>query len=401
MKTVKRIAVLVLVMTLLLTAGCAFGEMKQVETLKGGKLSRRTWVDESGFTVNGPDGYAYTAYTYPAGKMTEKYYTADDQPFRMPGGYYGRTLTYGVGNRVTEIVFLNENGKQTVTENGYSRIMLAYTSKGDLTFLNYYGKDDRAVINEELGYATLKNEYRGRVLTKTTFMDTKRNPIDTPAGYAMMTVSLSKKNNVTGIRYQHANGKPATCAEGWSSCEIKLDKKEREIARKYYAEDGTLLERGDGWAWEEREYESDTVWTVTRYDRGGKPVEHPEGYTKLRVEKDTEGRTVRESYLDGAGQKVTNTENVAATRFEYDRNGRLVRVTCEGTDGNPVRCRSGYAGYRDTFDDNGYLTSRVYLGTDGNPANRPEGWSEVRYTYDAAGELMQTAHFAADGSPVQ
>ncbi len=399
MKMIRRLTVLTAV--LVLAASCCLAETKLVDTVKSGKLSRQTWTDENGNTVNGPDGYAYTVFTYSKGQVTERYFTADDQPFRMTGGYYGRIISRGMKNRIEEIVYLDENGKQAMTDSGYARVTMAYTSKGDLTRLNYFNAANKPTVNTDLGYATLENEYRGRTLTRSAFLDENRRPVDAAAGYAEKTVSVTKKNNIRGITYKHANGKPATCEEGWSSCDITLDKKERETARKYYDENGNLIAGADGVAWEEKKYEKDNIYTVTAYDLNGAPVVRPQGCTGLRLELDKEERIVRESYLDAAGNPVRNADGAGATRFGYDSDGRLTQVIYEDLDGNVALNGQGIAGYTDTLDANGFLVSRVYLGENGAAKECLEGWSEIRYTRAADGTLTQTAYYRVDGTQVK
>lgn len=365
MKKIGRIVILTVILALL--TSCCLAEAKLVDTMKSGKLARQTWTDENGNTINGPDGYAYTVYTYTKGQVKERWYTADDQPFRKKGGYCGQAITRGLKNRIEEIVYLDENGNPTLSDNGYARITMAYTSKGDVTRVAYYDTRNRSVMNTGLGWAVMENSYRGRTLTRTEYLDENKRPVDIPAGYAVKSVSVTKKNNIRGISYEHANGSPAACEEGWSSCEITLDKQEREIARKYYDTNGSLMEIREGLAWEETVYESDDIYTVTGYDLSGNPVECPEGYAGLRVEKNSEGRIVRESYLDGNGNRVTDARGVAASRFTYDREGRLIKVLYEDLNGNITLNSEGIAGYEDTLDADGVLISRVNLGVDGMP----------------------------------
>ena len=56
--------------------------------------------------------------------------------------------------------------------------------------------------------------------------------MDTPLGYAVMVQSVNKSNKVTGIRFEHADGSPAACQEGWAVLSRELDKKNREAIQR-------------------------------------------------------------------------------------------------------------------------------------------------------------------------
>ena len=206
-------AALILMMT-----ASAGAELSLRESTKGGKVIRKTWVDEGGQTVSGPEGYAYTTYSYSGTSATEKYFDAGDMPFRTAGGYYGRIMTYGNRHRLEEIAYLDENGEKAPCAAGYTRVKMSYTSKGQVTSVLYYDENGKLMIVPALGYAAIRAEYRGTALTSRTYLDENRNPVDTPLGYASVIQGVNKSNQVLSIRFERADGSPAACAEGWASC---------------------------------------------------------------------------------------------------------------------------------------------------------------------------------------
>ena len=111
-------------------------------------------------------------------------------------------LTYGNRHRLEEIVYLNENGQKANCAAGYARLKIAYNSNGGVTALGYYGENGGLVMVPSLGYAALKSEYRGKILTKTTWLDEKKNPVDTSLGYAVLIQTVNKNNKLTGIRFE-------------------------------------------------------------------------------------------------------------------------------------------------------------------------------------------------------
>lgn len=328
LKTGKRAAALLAGLLCILWMAGARGELTKNEEKKNGKLVRVTWMDETGAPAEGPDGYAIVTYTRGGGTTTETYFDAEGQPCEANGGYYGQAVTTDGKGRVTEIVFLDSNGRITMNNRQYARVTIAYTSFGAVRRQSYYGIDKKRTMVPSLGYAAFECEFRGKTMTKRTYLDAAGNPTDGADGYAIMIQKVNKKNQIVGIEYQHANGSPATCPDGWSRSEITLDKKGRETSVKYYSEDGRLTDRNTGYAWEETVYPSDEEERITRYDLDGKPVERAEGYvTLVRIRKNS--RIVKEYFLNADGNRVPNANGAGALTYSYDQDGNITEITEE------------------------------------------------------------------------
>ena len=100
-------------------------------------------------------------------------------------------LSFGIRLRLEEIVYLYVNGQKANCAAGYARLKIAYNSNGGVTALGYYGENGGLVMVPSLGYAALKSEYRGKILTKTTWLDEKKNPVDTSLGYAVLIQTVN------------------------------------------------------------------------------------------------------------------------------------------------------------------------------------------------------------------
>ena len=172
------------------------GEASWQQTVKYGKVIEETWTESDGTVLPGPEGYATITYGYEKNETTEKYFDETGAPYRMAGGYYGRIITRDSKRQITGVTYLDADGKRTVNDWGYSRIRMDYTSFGEVKFLMYYGEDKAPVIVPSLGYAGIQAEFRGKTLTRRTFIDVNENPIDGTAGYAAMVQRINKKNQV-------------------------------------------------------------------------------------------------------------------------------------------------------------------------------------------------------------
>ena len=371
------------------------------EEKKNGKVVRRSWVNEAGAPAVSPEGYATVTLSYSGTTVTEKYLDLAGKPARTVGGYYGRILTYGNKHRLEEIVFLNEKGSPAENIAGFARIKAGYTAAGAVTTAGYYNASKNPTVVPSLGYAQVKNDYRGVVLTKTTYLDAKKNAVDVSLGYAVRIQSVNKNNKITGIRFEHADGSAAACAEGWASMKREIDSKNREVSLKYYDLAGNLTDRGQGWAYEVKNWESDQAYTVSRYDVNNRPIPMGSGYMSLRREMNRNGQVIRETYLDETGAARENTEGIATRKYTYDDSGRLSKVTFEGSRGDVTENSSGYAGYQETVNEDGFLVSRVFLSKGGKPVNTTAGYAEIRYAYDGMGQITATEYYDADGALVR
>ena len=397
MKMIKKIVTLMLLMAVVAGGTAAVGETQVRETVKRDKVVRREWVDENEQPAAGPEGYASVSYTYEKASVTEMYYDTDNQPFRMPGGYYGKTSVYGTAKRLTDVYYLDERGKPAVNGSGYAHMHMVYNAYDLIKSLYYYNAADKLTVVPDLGYAIERNEYRKNILIRKSFFDEKKNAVDSAEGYAVMTCELNKKGQVTAVRYSHADGSPAECRDGWASCEIEQDKNGNPLCIRYFDVSGHLTDRGMEYAYEKKQYEKDTEYTVKRYGKDNLLLTYADGYTALRCKLNSKGQIVRESYEDETGSRMPNAGQVFATVYSYDAHDRLVQVLYEGQDGELMLNTAGYAGYRDTLDGEGFVIRRVFLGTDEKPVNIQEGYCEIRYYYNILKEPVKILRFDTDG----
>ena len=202
------------------------------------------------------------------------------------------------------------------------------------------------------------------------------------------------------IRYDHADGKPATGPDGWFRCRFERDDQGRITKVEYQDTNENLTDRGTGYAWEEREYRDDLV-LITRYDISGNKVTGAGGAVTVARKENEDGQITEERFLDESGKTTVNELGVGGIRYGYDHEGRIETVTYLDTEGNITACNKGYAGYRDTRDEDGATVSRTYLGTDGLAVEINGGYSEIRYFYDETKTLSDTRYYDINGTQVK
>ena len=378
----------------------AMGEISARNTEENGKITETVWIDNNGNPAAGPEGYACVRYTNKREETIEKYFDTEGLPFQVSGGYYGKRVARDGRGNITEIEYLDEKGNRTLNRKGYALVGITYYGFGEVRTITYYGLNKKAVTVPSLGYASVYSEYSNKTMTSRTFRDTKGNPVDCADGYAIVKQKVDKRFRVLSIRYDHADGKPATGPDGWFRCVKDRDDKGRITSIKYYDTNEQLTDRGAGYAWEEYTYEGDSIVKLTRRNLNDATVTDSAGVATL-VREMKDGRVVKESFLDSEGKRTNNRLGVGAVVYSYDYQGGLEKVMYQDTEGNPAKCNAGYAGYIDAKDGDGATISRTLLGTDGTAAEIPAGYSEIRYFYDEYKQLSSTRYYDLNGQQVQ
>ena len=393
-------AVLLAAVLCLLAPLGALAEIRAVDKEENGKIKQTEWVDDAGNPAAGPDGYAAVVYNYKKDGVTEMYYDVNGKPYETDGGYYGKAVTKDLKGRVIQVEYLDESGARTLNAQGYSMVSITYFGFGEVRSITYYGLNRKPVTVPSLGYASVTCEYSSTTMTSRTYKNGKGKPVDSTEGYAAVKQKLNKSHQVIRIRYEHADGSPATGPDGWYRCIKDRDEKGRIVSIKYYDENEVLTDRDAGYAWERREYEGENIVKITRYDLQDAKVADGAGVATL-VRQMKDDQIQRESYLDVDGKQIVNDLGVGAIVYGYDHLGRIETVSYLGLDGTPTNCKLGYAGYRDVRDEEGATISRTFLGTDGLPTEIPGGYSEIRYVYDECKVLTATRYYNINGGQVQ
>ena len=397
MKKIRRMLLLAAAALLLLPAAQSRADVTAMTKKERTRVTEITWMDENGKIAAGPEGYATVRYAYARNRVTETYLDAAGNPYRMPGGYYAKMTEKDGATQNVE--YYGEDGKTLTTTNmGYARVFTRYFSFGTPRYVIFYGTDKKVVTPPALGYAQMENVYYGTTLTGRIYKDEKGNPVDTPAGYATMKKTLSSTSHlVLQTAYLHADGTPATGPDGWSVCYVDRDKWDRVTAMRYCDTQENPTDLG-GCAREERVYDKDNMVTVTRFDAGGNRI--PYGGEAVSVRRKMKKDTVlAETFLNEAGEAVLLPEGYATVTYGYDKNGQLETITYSDAAGNKTACVQGYAAIRETRSKDGTLQRRTYLDVNGNPVNSVNGVCEERYEYDESGRLTAVRQFDAAGTP--
>ena len=125
-----------------------FGEIKAQNITENGIIKETVWQDENGQPAAGPEGYANVKYSYKTNNNTiEMYYDADGQPYCTAGGYFGRRIQRDRKGNITEIEYLDSDGKRTLNKAGYALTGISYYGFGETRTITYYGMNKKQVIS--------------------------------------------------------------------------------------------------------------------------------------------------------------------------------------------------------------------------------------------------------------
>ena len=399
LRMLRRLTGIMIAVLCVCAAFACAAEIKAENTENNGKLSQTVWRDENGDLAVGPEGYTKVKYSYKGGDTFEMYFDRNGAPCQSTEGCFGRRISREKG-KITQIEYLDQDGKRMLNRKEYGMMTISYYGFGEIRMVSYYGMGKKSVMVPSLGYAKVYNEYSYKTMTMRQFQDVNGDPVDNAQGYATVKQKLDKKSRVMSIRYDNAKGKPAIGPDGWFRCKFERDEDGRITKIEYQDTDEKLTDRGAGYAWEEREYEGETV-LVTRYDLSGNKVTDKDGIATYARKMDEDDRIKEERFRDESGKAAVNSLGAGGIRYTYDHDGRIETVTYLDTEGKVAVCNKGYAGYRDTRDEDGATVTRTFLGTDGVPVEISGGYSEIRYFYDDTKVLTGTRYYDINGTQVK
>jgi YD repeat-containing protein len=127
------------------------------------------------------------------------------------------------------------------------------------------------------------------------------------------------------------------------------------------------------------------------------------GYALRRIDSDTFGNRIQDSFFDAGGRPVSSKDwGVARVTRRYDDRGNKIEEDYFGTDGRPVlRTDRGMARTTLKFDHRGNDIEENYFGIDARPVLRKDyGIARLTIRYDSNDNDIEERNFGVDGKPI-
>ena len=393
-------------------------------TNKQGHFVKDAYYGADGELCAGPKGYAYVEMKYgnESKPIAEAYFDAEGNPYKMPGGYYNLTRKYAAKGRIAEEAYYDEFGDPCLCKDGYHAKRSTYRKDGKVIKQFYVGTDGKWMIHPTLGYASLENDYDGKRLIRTTFLDTRKKAIDAAQGFAI-TEYLFNKRLPAGIRYLNSKGQPAMGPDGFSWAEYTSDQDGNILTEIYYDTEGNPTANTDGIFEVKNTWENGKKTEIACF-REGEPALDAKGVHLTRYEYNGDGKETKSAFFGTKNQPVMSEDGYAAKTTEYqtngkpasvryyDENGKLIltpgkvyayqqtEYNEEGTEytlsnydtDQQLMTVDGYAAQVCTVDEEGRVLRTIYLDEQENRIANKNGYGAIENTYNEEGLVVSVTY---------
>lgn len=363
-------------------------------------------------------------------------------------GYAIIEKKYDKSNRLIEEIFLDDEKKVCVNNDGISKVKIEYMGNegGDKKSTSFYDTNDNLVLNRSLGYAKIiyergfENEDGKEIIEhyfnekgdairpdksgydrkkirydsyghviKETYIDINDKNVMIPQyGYATICYEYDNSGNKCRECYLDEKGDEVNCLnKGYAAIEWMYEGK-RLVSVEYKDKDNSLIAiEGGGYAKTVNKYLDGRKSAVEYYDTDGKATINLErGYSVVRYEYNDRGQIETCSYfdVDGKSYVVDKKNGCACIKYNYDNKGNVAGISYFGCDGKPT-ISSVYhcAGMRIKNDmvEDGRERIITYLGVDSEKTIRDDyGCVIVKEKYDLSNNLMSESYHDENETPV-
>ncbi|RTL57594.1 MAG: hypothetical protein EKK37_16305 [Sphingobacteriales bacterium] len=233
---------------------------------------------------------------------------------------------------------------------GAAIIRYEYDERGNMIRQSYFDEDNKPV-NNDAGYHTVRYSYSpADMLTDIAYYDLNNKEQNDRHGIHHYHYDRNIKGQNTGISYFDASGQPVKDDhDEVFMCKYKYDEEGRQVSQSFWKDDGTPMNRWDG-------FHED----VTRYDN--------------------EGQIVEELYLDEKGNAFTSSTGYSRLVQVFNSNAQVAeRKWYNGPD--PVLLSnsftSGFHSIKYTYDDKNRISIIRYFDTRMQPVAATISLNEV------------------------
>lgn len=330
----------------------------------------------------------------------EQYYDTNGMPVCLMQGYAGQKYAYS-GSRISEIAYLDSEGRQILRTDGYAELKRSYNSDGQIISETYYDLSHMPVPNAS-GYAEVRKTYNSLgKLEEESYYGPDGNPVLTAAGYAFQKYAYDDIGNPVQCSYYDTEHIPVLNKNGYAQVKREYNNSRKITRESYFGSDGKAVLSAGGYSVLTREYDEYGDNTVISYlDEEGTPVTASSGCAEIHRVFNPEHRLIKETFCGTDGKITTLKPGHSIQTIEYDALGNSAVYHYLNRQEQPVLRSDGFAEMRREYNNRRQLVCESYHGLKGEPVNCTSGYAVVRKEYGADGKLSAQYYFDADGNPV-
>ena len=361
---------------------------------RGGKykVTESWYEDAEGKPVNGPAGWARMENTYYRTSTLTRtvYYDASGALMRsdsLHAVYEADIKLYGTSQKayITEERYLDADGNLAAGPKGWARAVYDRLDDATCWQKTYYGPDGNMMVCREDGYARYTKVWDSRIqhFTSLAYYGADGQLMPGPNGWAYVEYDYKNHNPYTRREmYFDKNGNPYRMAKGYYGYSFTYGAKKRIIATYYYDAAGNRTMISSGYSgWTKQFTRWGLLGSQTYVDEHDKPVTVPSlGYAKVNNEYNYKTK-VRTEYFSANGKPVNIPDGYSKIIYQLDDKRRVTAVSYYQADGGLKMIKSGYARATFTLNSAGQRVVTKYFDTKGKPVVAVNGADEVRHTW--------------------
>jgi len=399
-----------------------------------GNLKRETNLDAAGNPM--PNKYGIVTFEFQhdeLGRTTEVHaWGAKGEPVANPEGVHAVRQSYDdtTGNRSMLVRKFDVKGN-LILGTAHAPYITRYLSTRET--LQYSINEDGSVAPNSQGHLVIVHRVFddfGRPLIEENLQPDGVTRVAPQADLCGYSYEYDDRHRIIKNRLLNEHGGMLADEIGVAVYVTQLDRWGRQIRQSGLDLKGELVENSLGDFGTGFEYDDEGNITWVSLGQDGRPHANLKGYTYYLLEKDSQGRDVRELwydaqrkpyvsvngdsglmtvyrphvkeiiFLDANGDPHDNLNGFAIIHYEYDEQEREVYVVRYNMDGDKVQVPEGYCALRTEYhSDQLHHRTLVCLDEDDNPVNSLRGCAFLEQWLNDEGQMVRELRFDSDHLP--
>lgn len=346
-------------------------------------------LDMDGKEVENSSGVHKTVNTYDSigNLISTKFFDRFNKPCAADGYYHEIRYKKDEFYRTVEKAYFDEDGSHALCNNGFAKICWTYNNQGDVTRLEYRGKNDElVVISGRYAVVTLDYDEQGNP-SAVNFLDAAENHCANYDGEITVELVYDKQTNHVASRKTH----------GYHDFvdRYAYDERGNLIESKRVDEEGSLL---PGQVVTHCKYNNLNQLVEEWYtDASDKKVNGTDGnYAKIVYKYDVMGNVTEKTYWDTFGEAAALGDGTHRWVHKFNKLDLEIYQASYDVSGNPIKSEDGDAEIKTEYDQYGRKTAEEILDGHGNATNGVDGWHKHTMEYNVRGKLIKEVYYDKD-----
>ena len=207
------------------------------------------FLDTEGKPVITRSGYAKIHYVYDNRRriVEETYFGINNEPIKMQGGYFGTRKVYKEEDDSipSELVYIDEKGRITVTDEGCSIVKLTYEGTNTIKEKQFCDKDGDPIMRKD-GYSLERRIFNlaGNIWIYQ-YCGLDGEPVMNERGCSEVHRTYDENGFIKSESYFDENGKQVELEDGFATIECINDSTGNIIYQRFYDLNGHLKKETD------------------------------------------------------------------------------------------------------------------------------------------------------------